>query len=83
MWTGQESKAGRVRPPAAGYITILPGPEMRACHECMDIARVFLDVCIRLRGPILWGPMSPMISRWAPFVLDLGPQLAPWALAGD
>ena len=29
IWTGQESKAGRVRSPAAGYITISPGSEMR------------------------------------------------------
>ena len=34
IWTGQESKAGRVRPPAAGYIMITPGPEMRVGHGC-------------------------------------------------
>ena len=28
-WTGQESKAGRVRPPAAGYITISLGSEVK------------------------------------------------------
>ena len=37
IWTGQESKAGRVRLPATGYIAISPGPEMRAVMDALVI----------------------------------------------
>ena len=53
-------------------------------RRIIDVARIFFESGASDQGaPSFGGRREPTVSKGAPSALDLGPQLAPGATAGD